>query len=295
MALGPLNADGTLNVASPNFGLYVTDLVERYVRRYSNPEADPRTQSVTIVAATGDGRGANGTQGFIGNDLYISGNRAAQFIDVSLLAPAGLNVDPAHGLCPIQPNTVGGALAANPPCGMASVPAPAGVFVAGSATDPVRKLVYIADSPGAAASIIDRYDASHDVFVPFLDGAWNVPGSGVVIDLNNVVHCEAGTFSGIVNAGIGCQMGPLAGQILTGGNLPGPATPNGTVACALTCQRPWDQLNHPTTATTAPVPATFAFAFGLAVGPTGDLVITEDPSAGARSARGTMWTVPFVP
>jgi hypothetical protein len=39
----------------------------------------------------------------------------------------------------------------------------------------------------------------------------------------------------------------------------------------------------------------FAFAFGLAVGPNGDLIITEDPSAGARSARGTMWDVPFIP
>jgi len=37
----------------------------------------------------------------------------------------------------------------------------------------------------------------------------------------------------------------------------------------------------------------FSFAFGLAVGPSGELVITEDPSAGARSSRGTMWVVPF--
>jgi hypothetical protein len=161
---------------------------------------------------------------------------------------------------------------------MASVPAPTGVFVSGTAVDSVRKLVYISNSPGAAASIIYRYDASHDVYVKFLDGT-------IAADLNGVVHCDA----------IGCQFGPQAGQILTGGNLPGPTTPNGTVVCSLTCQRPWDQTNHPTTSTTAPVPSTFAFAFGLAVGPTGELIITEDPSAGARSGRGTMWTVPFVP
>ncbi len=297
MALGPLNPDGTLNTASPSFGLYVTDLVERYVRKVANPDGDPRTQDITIVAATGDSRGANGTQGFIGNDLYISGNRGAQFIDVSRLAPAGVNVDPAHGLCPIQPNTVGGALAPNAPCGMANVPAHVGVFVAGTAVDPVRKIVYIADSPGAAASIIDRYDASHDVYAPFLDGAWKIAGSGVVQDLSNVVHCEAGTFSGIVSAGVGCLLGPQAEQVVAGGNLPAPNSPNGTVTCALTCQRPWDQLNHPTAGIAAgqPVPATFSFAFGLATGPTGDLVITEDPSAGNRSGRGTMWTVPFVP
>ena len=295
MALGPLNPDGTLNTASPNFGLYVTDLVERYVRLVTNPDGDPRTQNITIAAATGDGRGANGTQGFIGNSLYISGNRATQFIDVSLLAPAGVGVGPAAGQCPIQPNGV--APIPNPPCGMASVPAPTGVFVAGTAVDPVRKLVYISNSPGAAASLIYRYDASHDLYRPFLDGAWLTPGSGVVIDLNNVVHCEVGTFgANPFSPGIGCLLGPAAGQILTGGNLPGPATPNGTVVCALTCQRPWDQANHPTAAAmTAPVASTFAFAFGMAVGPNGELIITEDPSAGARSGRGTMWSVPFVP
>jgi hypothetical protein len=54
-------------------------------------------------------------------------------------------------------------------------------------------------------------------------------------------------------------------------------------------QRPWDTVNHPTTATG------FSFAFGLGVDPSGNLAITEDPSAGARSGRGTMWIVPFLP
>lgn len=261
MALGPLNPDGTLNSTSPAYGLYVTDLVEKYTRVVTNPGGDPRTQTINIVAATGDGRGANGTQGFIGNYLYISGNRATQFFDVTL--------------CPSVGNTLP---LASPACGMASVPAPTGVFVSGTAVDPVRKLVYISNSPGAASSIIYRYDASHDVYVKFNDGT-------IAGDLNGVVHCDA----------IGCQFGPQAGQIVTGGNLPGPATPNGTVVCSLTCQRPWDQASHPTASTTAPVPSTFAFAFGLATGPSGELIITEDPSAGARSGRGTMWSVPFIP
>ena len=38
-----------------------------------------------------------------------------------------------------------------------------------------------------------------------------------------------------------------------------------------------------------------AFAFGMATDPAGTLVITEDPSAGARSGRGSLWTVPFIP
>jgi hypothetical protein len=179
---------------------------------------------------------------------------------------------------------------------MASVNAPAGVFVAGAAVDPIRKLVYESNSPGGAASAILRYDASHDVYVPFADGTWNVPGSGVVVDLNGVVHCEAGTFgTNPFNPGNGCVVGPVAGGLVNGGNLPAPGTANGTVWCALGCQRPWDQGFHPTggVAPGAPVPSSFSFAFGLAVAPNGDLIITEDPSAGARSARGTLWTVPF--
>jgi hypothetical protein len=273
MALGPLNPDGSLNTASPVFGLYVTDLVERYVRVVTNPGGDPRTQTINIVAATGDGKGANGTQGFIGNYLYVSGNRAAQFFDVTLCPSVGNTVPPA-----------------TPACGMASVPAPAGAFISGTAVDVAHKLVYLSDSPGTANAIISRHDSSADVYVPFPDGAWNTPGSGVVRDLNGVVHCEAGTFGGVVNAGIGCNVGPDSLLYVQNGQLPAQGSPNATVYCALTCTRPWDTANHPIGA-----PATFAFAFGLAVGPNSELIITEDPSAGARSGRGTMWTVPFVP
>jgi hypothetical protein len=230
----------------PDGNLYVTDLVDPNVRRITNPNADPRTQTITIVAVTGDGRGANGTQGFIGNLLYVSGNRAAQFFDITR--------------CPLAAG----------PCGMASVPAPTGVFVAGTATDPVHGFVYFTDSPGGASAGIYRYDASHDAYVAFAPGTYAPDAFGVV-------HCAL------------CTFGSQAQLYVSGGTLPAQGTPNGTVTCALTCVRPWDTINHPTTATG------FSFAFGLGTDPSGNVTITEDPSAGARSGRGTMWIVPFLP
>ena len=110
MALGPLNGGRLAQHGQPGVRP-VRDRPRRQVRpRVTNPDGDPRTQTITIVAATGDGRGANGTQGFIGNHLYISGNRATQFFDVTLVPerrPTGVPDRPA------------------PACGMASVPAPA--------------------------------------------------------------------------------------------------------------------------------------------------------------------------
>ncbi|HET8905870.1 MAG TPA: IPT/TIG domain-containing protein [Ktedonobacterales bacterium] len=238
----------------PDGNLYVTDLVEPNVRKITNPDGDPRTQVITIVAVTGDNRGANGTQGFIGNLLYISGNRASQFFDITQ--------------CPMAAG----------PCGMASVPAPTGVFIAGTATDPAHKLVYLSSSPGAANASIMRYDASNDVYVPFLAGS-------VTPDAFGVVTCPL------------CTVGSTAVNFINGGILPAPGSGNGIVTCALTCQRPWDETNHPTTGIPAGqgVPTNFSFAFGLGMDPNGTLVITEDPSAGARSGRGTMWAVPFIP
>lgn len=238
----------------PDGNLYVTDLVEPNVRKITNPNGDPRTQVISIVAVTGDGRGANGTQGFIGNLLYISGNRATQFFDITS--------------CPLAAG----------PCGMASVPAPTGVFVAGTATDAVHTFVYLSNSGGGGPATIFRYDASHDVYVAFAPGTYPADAFGVV-------HCAA------------CTFGPTAQSYITGGVLPAPGTANGTVTCALTCQRPWDQGNHPTTGIPAGqgVPTSFAFVFGLGMDPSGNLAITEDPSAGARSGRGTMWTVSFLP
>lgn len=238
----------------PDGNLYVSDLVEPNIRKITNPNGDPRTQAITIVAQTGDQRGANGTQGFIGNLLYISGNRASQFFDITK--------------CPLAAG----------PCGMASVPAPTGVFIAGTITDAAHQRVYLSSSPGAANATIYRYDASSDVYVPFLAGS-------VAADAFGVVTCPA------------CTVGSTAVTYVVDGTLPAPNSPNGTVTCALTCVRPWDQGNHPTAGIPAGqgVPAHMSFAFGLGMDPAGTLVITEDPSAGARSGRGTMWTVPFIP
>jgi IPT/TIG domain len=256
-AMAPLADQRTLKpngmALGPDGNLYITDLVEMNVRVLTTQQ-DPRLQTITIVAVTGDGRGANGTQGFIGNLLYISGNRATQFFDITQ--------------CPL----------AGGPCGMASVPAPNLVFIAGTATDAAHKLVYLSNSPGPGPMSLLRYDASSDVYVPFAPGTYTP-------DLNGVVHCTL------------CSFGPVAKSYITGGLLPAPGTPNGTVTASTTFIRPWDQTNHSTAGILAgaPVPTTFAFAFGLATDSTGTVVITEDPSAGARSGRGTMWTIPYIP
>jgi len=120
--------------------------------------------------------------------------------------------------------------------------------------------VYVSDSPGGASATIYRYDASLDDFAT-------------------------------------ATVGAPAPVFLTGGTLPAAGTPEATVWCAtpsasqIGCQRPWDIGSHPVVGGTSG----FSFAFGLAVGPTSNLMITEDPTAGARSGRGTMWVAPFIP
>jgi hypothetical protein len=239
----------------PDGNLYVTDLVDPYVRKITGLAGDPRLQTISLVASTGDLRGANGTAGFIGNLLYISGNRATQFIDITQ--------------CPLA----GGAV-----CGMASVPAPGGVFIAGTATDAAHKFVYLSNSAGGGPASILRYNAASDVYVAFAPGTYAPDAFGIV-------HCTA------------CTTGATAANYIGGALLPPIGTGNGIVSLALTGIRPWDQINHPTAAVPAGsfVPTTFGFAFGIATDPTGTLVITEDPTAGARAGRGTMWTVPFLP
>jgi hypothetical protein len=240
----------------PDGNLYTTSLIDPHVQRITNPGGDPRGQTLTDVAITGDGRGSNGSSGFIGNLLYVPGNRAVQFFDVTK--------------CPMPGGVV---------CGMASVPAPVGVFIAGAATDAARKLVYESNSAGGSPASILRYNAASDTYVAFADGT-------VQPDANGIIICPA------------CTTGALATNYLgRGGLLPPVNSPNGVVALALTATRPWDLVNHPT-AGVAPgsfVPATFAFAFGIRTDAAGNLSITEDPSAGARIGRGTMWIVPFVP
>jgi IPT/TIG domain len=229
MALGPLDANGQ---PVANAQLYVSDLTEMNIRSISNPAGDTRTQVVSIVAQTGDARGANGTMGFIGNKLFVSENRGTAYFDVT--AP-----------CTTTNNCATQKVALNAPA--------AGVFVAGTATDPAHGYVYVSDSPGGANATIYRFNAN-------------------TITVANPAGSPAPVY-------------------LTGGTLPTAGSPNATVFCSTTCQRPWDFANHPTQGG----PAGFSFAFGLAVGPTGDLVVTEDPSAGNRSGRGTIWLAPFVP
>jgi hypothetical protein len=138
----------------PDGNLYVTDLTEMNIRQITNPNGDPRTQTVGIVAVTGDGRGANGTIGFIGNRVYISENRAASWFDITL--------------CP--PN-------AAVPCATTPLPMPSGVFVAGVATDPVNGFVYAADSPGGANATIWRYSVASNTTSMYLQGGV-VPAAG---------------------------------------------------------------------------------------------------------------------
>jgi hypothetical protein len=135
--------------------LYVTNLTERYIRRIANASADIRTQTVSIVAMTGDGKGANGSISFLGNRLYIPENSAAAWFDVTA--------------CP----SVAG------PCVTTPTPLPTGAFVAGVATDRSRGYVYISDSPGGANATIWRHDTNNPAAAPiaYLTGG-QLPASG---------------------------------------------------------------------------------------------------------------------
>jgi hypothetical protein len=124
----------------------------------------------------------------------------------------------------------------------------------------------ISDSPGGSPATIYRYDASHDSYNA-ADPASSAVGSPAPILVTGGILPAAGVATS-------CAV-PSAASV--------------TSASTIGCERPWDVANHPTTT------ATFAFAFGMATDAAGNLVITEDPTAGARSGRGTMWLVPFVP
>jgi hypothetical protein len=140
----------------PDGNLYVTDLTEMNIRKVTGPNGDPRLQTVSIVAVTGDGRGANGTIGFIGNKLYISENRAASWFDITSNCALGLT-----GI----------------PCTTTPVPLPSGAFVAAVATDPVNNFVYISDSPGGAFATIWRNNVTTGVTSLFLTGG-QLPAAG---------------------------------------------------------------------------------------------------------------------
>jgi hypothetical protein len=85
--------------------------------------------------------------------------------------------------------------------------------------------------------------------------------------------------------------GGAAGVVyVTDGLMPAASSAEATVYCSLTCTRPADP------ALTQGGTAGFPFAQGLYVDPvTNALFITEDVSAGARSGRGHVWSVPYIP
>jgi DNA-binding beta-propeller fold protein YncE len=77
---------------------------------------------------------------------------------------------------------------------------------------------------------------------------------------------------------------------VTNGRMPAAGTPEATVYCSLTCTRPADPALTPGGTTG------FPFAQGLYVDPTTSrLYVTEDATAGARSGRGHLWQVPYIP
>src|SRR5215470_396523 len=139
----------------PDGNLYITDLTETNIRQLTGPSGDPRLQTIGIVAHTGDGRGANGTIGFIGNLVYISENRAAASFDITQCPPSALG----------------------PGCATTPIPLPSGAFVAGVATDPVHNLVYAADSPGGANATIWRYNLATNTTSIYLTGG-KLPAAG---------------------------------------------------------------------------------------------------------------------
>jgi hypothetical protein len=76
----------------------------------------------------------------------------------------------------------------------------------------------------------------------------------------------------------------------TAGKVPAASSPNATVYCSLTCTRPADPTLTPGGTTG------FFFAQGVSVdSATSKVYITEDVTAGARSGRGHIWELPFVP
>ncbi|KQU68851.1 IPT/TIG domain-containing protein [Phycicoccus sp. Root101] len=85
--------------------------------------------------------------------------------------------------------------------------------------------------------------------------------------------------------------GGSAGTVyVTAGKVPAAGSPEATVYCSLTCTRPADPSLTPGGTTG------FPFAQGLFVDPTSsDLYVTEDVTAGARSGRGHVWVVPYIP
>jgi hypothetical protein len=96
------------------------------------------------------------------------------------------------------------------------------------------------------------------------------------IDATTITAANPGGATGIV--------------YVTGGLMPAAGSAEATVYCSLTCTRPADPSLAPGAT------AGFPFAQGVYVDPvTSALFITEDVTAGARSGRGHIWSVPYIP
>src|SRR5205085_11380717 len=118
-----------------------------------------RIRTVTIDGQAAASRGANGTIGVSGNNLYTSKNRQASWKDVTkctdnIAVPCQAGLDPANPTASTRAGITG------------SVPHPGGVFVAGVTTDPSHNLVYAADSPGGSAATIWRWNPATPSVAP---------------------------------------------------------------------------------------------------------------------------------
>jgi hypothetical protein len=137
------------------------------------------------------------------------------------------------------------------------------------------------------------------VKVNFISSTATVFVAGVAVDArHNVVYISEspGTANATIyrfdNATISAAVpnGTPGVVYVTEGGVPAAGTPEATVWCSITCTRPADPALTPGGSTG------FPFAEGLFVDPTtSKLYLTEDVTAGARSGRGHVWEVPYIP
>jgi hypothetical protein len=137
------------------------------------------------------------------------------------------------------------------------------------------------------------------VAVNFLGSTATVFVAGVAVDArHNAVYISESP--GTANATIyrfdaatitaAAPNGSAGVVYVSDGRVPAAGSPEATVWCSLTCTRPADPALVPGGSTG------FPFAEGLFVDPTtSTLYLTEDVTAGARSGRGHVWQVPYIP